>query len=95
MLRIRIWDNGGETADRYTVAVGHDGEVDYFGMSSDPRHPQGFNQYLGSKADGNAVHEGPHLGKRLPFRKWPEELKRSIWDRLAASCGRIATAAGS
>lgn len=44
---IEIYDNGGETFDRYTVII--DGDV--YGMSANPQSPQGFNQYSGTLAE--------------------------------------------
>ena len=41
---IIVWDNEGETADRYTILI--DGRY-VFGMDENPFHPQGFNQFSG------------------------------------------------
>lgn len=46
MKRIRIFDNGGETFDRYTLIDTKNGEV--FGASSNPFSPLGFGQYCGN-----------------------------------------------
>ena len=58
--KLIVYDNGGETIDRFTV-VCPDGSV--FGMSDDPISPQGFNQYSGD------IDEFPkgleHTGERL------------------------------
>jgi len=43
MKNVRIFDNQGETFDRYTVLI--DNEI--YGMSHNPLSPQGFNQYCG------------------------------------------------
>ena len=43
---IDVYDNGGETFDRYTIVIDEDYE-NCIGMSSNPNHPQGFNQYVG------------------------------------------------
>lgn len=51
-----VWDNGGRTADRYTVFLygqGHGfpgdnpgtARVEYLAMSGDPTSPQGFSQF--------------------------------------------------
>ena len=37
----RIYDNGGESFDRYTVIINND----VYGMSNNARAPNGFNQY--------------------------------------------------
>ena len=47
MVNITIADNGGATCDRYTVIIGDD----VYGMSTNPRQPNGFNQYAGDIED--------------------------------------------
>lgn len=43
---IQIYDNDGETIDRYTIVI--DGDTDNcYGMSDNPFHPMGFSQYVG------------------------------------------------
>jgi len=78
---VSVYDNGGKTHDRYTV-VHHDtdGQKHFYGMSKDPHHPQGFNQYSGSSGDG--YEEGPHLGKKL--KQVPEHLHKAIKERIAS-----------
>ena len=55
--KLIVYDNGGETIDRFTV-VCPDGSV--FGMSENSTSPSGFNQFLGNmkengyKSIGNA-----------------------------------------
>lgn len=66
-----VYDNGGDTIDRYTVFT-PDGSV--FGMSSDAR---GFNQYVG---ENDEIEKGEHLGKRLS--KVPKEIEWAILDRM-------------
>lgn len=45
-LTVTLYDNGGETLDRYTaIFVTADGESWYIGMSEHPFHPQGFGQH--------------------------------------------------
>lgn len=39
----RYFDNGGQTIDRYTIIIGSG----VYGMSENPTHAQGFNQYCG------------------------------------------------
>lgn len=48
MKRIIVFDNGGETADRYTILDTKTG--DYYGANENPFHPQGFGQYAGNTA---------------------------------------------
>lgn len=77
MAKIRIFDNDGKTFDRYTVFI--DGEV--YGMSFNPKSPQGFNQYC------NDVGEIPepydHLGKEVRIQDVPEQVQLAIGDRIA------------
>lgn len=50
MENIRIYDNGGETVDRYTVVVTeNEGRIAVYGMSDRPFHPQGFCQFCGDE----------------------------------------------
>lgn len=67
---IEIYDNGGETFDRYTVII--DGDV--YGMSDNPLSPQGFNQFSGK------LHELPlaRQGERLTIESLPEAVQTAI-----------------
>ena len=66
-----VYDNGGETFDRYTVFT-PDGYV--YGMSE---NASGFNQWLGDDYD---VEKGSHLGKKL--KGVPKGIKWAIGDRF-------------
>jgi hypothetical protein len=46
MKKIKVFDNGGETFDRFTIVNLEDGEV--YGASENPFHPQGFGQFCGN-----------------------------------------------
>jgi hypothetical protein len=78
---IRIYDNGGETFDRYTVVFtgnyqGRDG-CEYVGMSANPFHPQGFGQHGWNET----VIDYPsykHLGKKIKFQDLPEACKELV-----------------
>lgn len=72
---IVVYDNGGKTADRYTVIIGDD----FFAMGDTPKDPGGFNQFLGGRADG--YKEGPHLGKRVKFESLPKQVQEAILER--------------
>lgn len=69
-----VYDNGGKTADRYTVFI----KKDVFGMSKNPSHPQGFNQWAG---DTSEIKKGKHLGKKIPVSKLPLAVKKAICER--------------
>jgi hypothetical protein len=70
-----VYDNGGETIDRYTVFT-PDGSV--FGMSENPtRAFNGFNQYIGDESE---IEQGSHLGKRL--KSVPKDIQKAVLDRM-------------
>ena len=68
---LRIYDNGGKTADRYTClpprwskGYMHRGKWIALAASGDPFHPLGFGQYC-------TAAPGPHLGKRIHWDQLP------------------------
>ena len=74
--RLRIYDNGGKTADRYTVLFMDQKErgADTFaclGMDKDPFHPCGIGQHSSGTP-------GVHLGRRIPFDLLPEPCRRTV-----------------
>ena len=80
---IRIYDNGGESFDRYTVLFtgrwkGRKAYHSYFrGMSENPYSPRGY----GIWEDRPGHIDRPsyaHLGKRIAFATLPEPCKRSV-----------------
>lgn len=89
---IRCYDNGGESADRYTVcftgkAGAADGEYCYRAMSESPCQPQGIGLWGASKnhhCDVNkwgfapAIGRKCHLGRRIPFNDLPEDCRRLV-----------------
>jgi hypothetical protein len=66
-----VYDNGGESLDRYTIFT-PDGSV--YGMSESGG---GFNQYLG---DDTEVEKGSHLGKRL--KSVPKSIEKAVMQRM-------------
>lgn len=75
-MNIKCYDNGGETADRYTVVYLDQSErqLDTFGargMSADPFHPQGYGMYCSAMI-------GPHLGKEIDFTDLPPDCQRLV-----------------
>jgi hypothetical protein len=70
--KIRCYDNGGETADRYTcVFTGSykkhtDGEHWYLGMSGNPFHPLGVADHGGSRTQIDYP-SYKHLGKKIKY----------------------------
>ena len=77
--RIRCYDNGGATADRYTVAYIDQptkrGMVEMVGMSAEPFHPQGVGQH----SEGQC---GKHLGKRIKFATMPLDCRMLVQQDL-------------
>lgn len=91
---VRCYDNGGKTADRYTVVFtgnyrrGNPQKewFQYLSMSAAPYHPQGIGQHGESERqiDVNKSGFAPmigrsnHLGKRIPFVDLPEDCRRLV-----------------
>jgi hypothetical protein len=89
---VRIYDNGGESIDRYTaVFTGRyrhktAGQVQYVGMNAAPFHPQGFGQHGESPdpIDTNrwgfapAMGRKNHLGTRIVFTDLPPDCQRLV-----------------
>lgn len=75
--RVRIYDNGGKSMDRYTIIDG----TEAYGMSNNPRSPQGFNQYIG---EAGKLHV-PALGKKVLFKSLPAEVKAAIVARVRST----------
>lgn len=89
---VRIYDNGGETADRYTVVFTkkrmnkgcfappyHRGQFLYIGMGGSPFHPQGFCQH-GESQELIDRPTSSHLGKRIKFDDLPDDCKKVVLD---------------
>lgn len=87
---VRCYDNGGKTADRYTVVftgnyAGRNG-CDYIGMSTHPYSPQGVGMHGNSKniidvskhGFAPAIGRKNHLGVRIEFNALPEDCKKLV-----------------
>lgn len=76
---LRCYDNGGKTADRYTIIPPRWAGDDYrehapgcwlaLAASAEPFHPQGFGQHT-------AAMPGPHLGRRIHWDTLPADVQR-------------------
>lgn len=73
---LKVWDNAGKSFDRYTVRVRND----YYGMSTNPNSPQGFNQYIGSYPDIDETNLGKEIPIMMPkqFLVLPYEVRGAI-----------------
>lgn len=72
--RIRCYDNGGKTFDRYSVVFMDFPEGRLFfgvGMSYDPFSPCGFGQH-------GLFKPGKHLGKRIAFADMPADCQKLV-----------------
>jgi len=73
--KVRCYDNGGKTCDRYTaVYMGMPLDRQFVccrGMSQYPSHPQGFGQH-------SCCVLGRHLGKRIAIKDLPIDCQKLI-----------------
>lgn len=88
--RVRIWDNGGETCDRYTIlpparagrGQKHRGEWACIAASERPYHPQGFGQHV-------TAMPGSHLGKRIHWNDLPPDVQRFVRQEWPEWCPEV------
>ena len=81
---VRCYDNGGKTADRYTVVytgryrrdLTRD-EFQFVGMSAQPFHPQGVGMHGSSKVQIDRP-ASAHLGKRIKFAELPDDCRKLV-----------------
>ncbi len=85
--RVRCYDNGGETFDRFTVVfTGRyrhltGGSHWYVGMSGHPFHPQGFGQH--GESDQQIDYPSyRHLGKKIQFTDLPIDCQHLVLSDL-------------
>jgi hypothetical protein len=62
-----VFDNGGNTTDRYTIVNMETADV--FGASENPRDPSGLGRWIGNLADHKTVLYGAGWRQRLPAKK--------------------------
>lgn len=83
--RVRCYDNGGKTVDRYTVVlrrpimspVPRYGRFwPYIAANDYPFHPQGFGQYGELKMAPPL--EWPDIGKRVRFSQLPADVQKMV-----------------
>jgi hypothetical protein len=83
--KIKVFDNGGKTFDRYTVVFPLETYTNtpyypYIAMSGDPTHPLGFGQHGEIRYPAGRL---SHLGKRIKFSELPEACQRVVLRDLA------------
>lgn len=80
---IRCYDNGGESADRYTVVFSGryryktGGVFWYIGMSGAPFHPQGIGIHEANETLIDRPTYG-HLGKKIQFKDLPDDCQKLV-----------------
>lgn len=83
--RFLLLDDGGESADRYTLydTKPVDGRINYIGFSRDPYHPQGVGQHGESSAGAfnRVVQElkrngTSNIGKPIKLSELPEQAQK-------------------
>lgn len=85
---IRVYDNDGSTADRYTVVLSRRGYTVAFGhypclsFSGSPDHPQGVSMW------GECT-IGRHLGRQIRFIDLPDELQEHVIRRIGRPRNQI------
>ena len=77
---LAIYDNGGRTADRYSV-IFNDGDL--IGMNNIPFNPSmGFNQYAGNIHDWG-LKSFSHLGAEISLEDLNDDVIKAIENRIA------------
>lgn len=81
--RVRVFDNGGTTADRYTVSISRTKKGvrvwDVYNMSEEPNSPQGVNQFSHTQKYLACIPFTP--SKRVTVQNLPAEVIRAIEHR--------------
>lgn len=93
-----VWDNGGRTADRFTVFLFGDGwgvrgrgpgdtRVPYLAMSTDPTSPQGFSQFGEISAHDRAGFAFERRGgnRRISWADLPDHIREHVRNRCEGS----------
>ena len=81
MKRFRCYDNGGATADCYTIITVSRPYYSFF-SSQNPCHPQGV--WSAQETNVPIDYENTkRFGKRIPFNKLPEIIQKTILVWLA------------
>ncbi len=76
-MNIEVYDNCGETLDRYTVIAGRL----VYSMSIDPNHPQGFNQYSHT-LEPSEIYTAALNEVEVKLADLPKSVQEAINDRI-------------
>ena len=76
-MKIKVYDNGGKTFDRYTVILSCGSII---GMSENPLSPQGFNQYCGDIKDYK-LENNEMIGQKVSIKDLSDDVKQAIRER--------------
>jgi len=79
--KIKIFDNEGESLDRFTVVIGKN----VFGLSEKPNSQFGFNQFAFTIGKGEGFHQLSDevlKQKKVKFVSLPIEVQKAIRDRI-------------
>ena len=76
---VGVWDNGGKTADQYTLLV-RDVDRSTFSLNLSPNcdRPNGVSMI----GDGFDPRDAAHLGRRVEWDALPENVRRHALERL-------------
>jgi len=80
---VHVYDNGGKTADRYTIVfTGRyrhktNGSFVHLGASAHPFHPQGVGMH-GESRDQIDYPSYGHLGKKIGFKDLPPDVQKFV-----------------
>lgn len=89
---VRVYDNGGETVDRYTVVYSQmrDGWQRYTLMSGAPFYPQGVCQH-GEIESWRAIDRPRygHLGRKIRYEDLPADCQRAVMQDYRAYWGSL------
>lgn len=73
----RVFDNEGETVDRYTIFLANDPDLGSLGVSEDPDHPQGFSQWGDFDVD-----QVEATNTAISFDDLPDNVQDHVVDRF-------------
>ena len=80
MNKVRVFDNGGKTFDRYTIQI----KRDVYLVSVNPLSPQGVRKYFSLKKYERLekIADKEFLGKKIDFNVLPEAVRKAIQQKI-------------